>query len=115
MEDLTKIFVFLEKLFPNYSEGITIFDIGSRDCQEAIEFSKKYQNAKIYSFEPNPDAIKIAKKNISNFKNITLVEKAVSNVNGTVDFYPINPELTETPHEDVLVRAAYLRQVENTL
>ena len=43
MEDLTKIFVFLEKLFPNYSEGITIFDIGSRDCQEAIEFSKKYQ------------------------------------------------------------------------
>jgi FkbM family methyltransferase len=108
MEDLNKIFVFLEKLFPNYSEDITIFDIGSRDCKEAIEFSKRYQNAKIYSFEPNPDAIKIAKKNISNFKNITLVEKAVSNINGSVDFYPINPELTESPHEDGNIGASSL-------
>lgn len=108
MEDLFKIFLFLKKIIPNYSEVITIFDIGSRDCLEAIEFSKKYHNAKIYSFEPNPDAIKVAKKNISNFKNITLVEKAVSNINGPVDFYPINPELTESPHEDGNIGASSL-------
>lgn len=108
MEDLTKIFVFLEKLFPNSSEEINIFDIGSRDCEEAIEFSKKFHNAKIFSFEPNPDAIKIAKKNISSFKNITLVEKAVSNMNGAVDFYPIDPELTETTHEDGNIGASSL-------
>ena len=100
MENLDNIFYFLNKVFPDKSVPLTILDIGSRDCLEAIEFSKHFINSKVYSFEPNPDAIKIARKNSKEYKNHTLIEKAVSDKNGYIKFYPINPELTETTHKD---------------
>ena len=71
MEDLKRITYYLDKLYQNRVEKLIIFDVGSRDCKEAIEFSKLYPNSKIYSFEPNPDAIKIAKKNIFDFRIFT--------------------------------------------
>ena len=100
MEDLKRITYYLDKLYQNRVEKLIIFDIGSRDCKEAIEFSKLYPNSKIYSFEPNPDAIKIAKKNIVDFTNISLIEKAVSEKDGLIKFYAIDPEKTTTTHPD---------------
>lgn len=100
MGNLDKIFYFLNKVFPDKSAPLTILDIGSKDCLEAIEFSKHFINSKVYSFEPNPDAIKIARKNSKEYKNHTLIEKAVSDKNGYIKFYPIDPELTETTHKD---------------
>jgi FkbM family methyltransferase len=64
-----------------------ILDIGSRDLDQSIEFNSTYPNAKIYSFEPNPSQYEICFNKSKNYSNITTIKKAVSNVNGTLDFY----------------------------
>ena len=67
-----------------------IFDLGARDCIESIKFAMKYPNSKVYAFECNPEAIKICKVNLNKYKlkNIELIEKAVSDKNGKIKFYP---------------------------
>lgn len=64
------------------------FEIGSRDLIDANTIQTKY-NCKVYSFECNPDCIKECHKNNTN-KNITLIEKAVSQVDGTITFYSVD-------------------------
>ena len=61
-----------------------IFEIGSRDCLDAINLHK-YYGVKIYAFECNPLAIEICKQNLKE-QNITidqveLIEKAIYNKN----------------------------------
>ena len=36
------------------NEKYIIFDIGSRDCLQSIEFYKEFPNSIIYAFECNP-------------------------------------------------------------
>ena len=50
----------------SYDDYITIFDVGSRDCMQSIEFYNKFPNAKIYDFECNPNTIPLCRKNIKN-------------------------------------------------
>jgi ribosomal protein L30E len=52
--------------FLQYIEGdlfrrkdLVIFDVGSRDCQQSIEFYHKFPNARIYAFECNPNTLPI--------------------------------------------------------
>jgi FkbM family methyltransferase len=78
-----------------------IFDVGSRDCAQAIEFYHQFPNAKIYAFECNPNTLEICKKNIQMYKDrITLIEGAVCDYDGTIKFYPINQEKTITTWQD---------------
>jgi FkbM family methyltransferase len=65
----------------------TIFDIGSRDLDQSIEFSTIYPNAKIFAFEPNPDQYQICKEKSINYKNIEVHQLALSDKEGMVDFY----------------------------
>ena len=59
--------------FINYikkkDENYIIFDIGSRDCKQSIEFYKTFPNAKIYAFECNPNTLDLCEKNIQLEKN----------------------------------------------
>ncbi len=81
----------------NKNEEYIIFDIGSRDCVQSIEFYNHFPNAKIYAFECNPNTLEICKKNIENYKDrITLIEGAVCDYDGNITFYPINQQKTET-------------------
>jgi FkbM family methyltransferase len=77
-----------------------IFDIGSRDCLQSIEFLKYFPEASIYAFECNTNTIPICKNNIINYPNITLIDKAVNNYDGTCVFYPIDQEKTITSWKD---------------
>jgi FkbM family methyltransferase len=88
---------FLDK--KSYTPSV-IFDIGSRDCKQSVEFTRKYPNAKVFAFEANPDTIPLCKKNIQHFPNITLVEGAVHEYNGMVDFYKIDTAKTRTTWAD---------------
>ena len=49
--------------FINYindkNKAYVIFDIGSRDCQQSIEFYNPFPNAKIYAFECNPNTLNL--------------------------------------------------------
>jgi FkbM family methyltransferase len=83
------------------NEPLIIFDIGSRDCVQSIEFYKHFPNSKIYAFECNPNTIEICKKNIEPYSDrITLIEGAVCDYDGYITFYPINQEKTITTWKD---------------
>lgn len=69
-----------------------IIECGSRDCIDAIEMKKYYNPSKIYAFECNPESVVICKNNIKNYENITLIDKAVSNINGKIKFYATDME-----------------------
>ena len=79
------------------NEKYIIFDIGSRDCLQSIEFYKEFPNSIIYAFECNPNTLDICKKNIEPYSDrIILIEGAVCDYDGYITFYPINQSKTRT-------------------
>lgn len=83
-----------------YNNITVIFEYGSRYGEDTIEFAKRYPNAKIYGFECNETTIPLCKKNTELYPNILLTEKAVSNHDGAITFYPIDKGKTITTWED---------------
>ena len=80
-----------------HRRDLIIFDVGSRDCQQSIEFYHKFPNARIFAFECNPNTLPICRKNIENYQDrITLIEGAVCDYDGEITFYPIDQEKTIT-------------------
>lgn len=80
---------------------LVIFDVGSRDCQQSIEFYHNFPKAKIFAFECNPNTLPLCRKNIEKYQDrITLVEGAVTDYDGEITFYPINQEKTVTTWKD---------------
>ncbi len=89
------------RLIEKKNEPYTIFDVGSRDCLQSIEFYHCFPNAKIYAFECNPNTISLCKKNIEQYTDrITLIEGAVCDYDGEISFFPINQEKTITTWKD---------------
>lgn len=85
----------------NKNRHYIIFDIGSRDCMQSIEFYHHFPNARIYAFECNPNTLDICKENIKEYTDrITLIEGAVSDYDGTIIFHPINQQKTVTTWPD---------------
>ena len=85
----------------NKNENFVIFDIGSRDCDQSIEFYNAFPNSKIYAFECNLNTLDICKKNIEPYSDrITLIEGAVCDYDGNITFYPINQNKTITTWGD---------------
>jgi len=66
-----------------------ILDIGANVGYFSLLFSKKYPKAEIFSFEPFPNTYKRLTDNITNndIKNIKPFPFAVSDFNGTADFF----------------------------
>lgn len=64
-----------------------ILDIGSRDLGQSIEFNSVFDSAQIYAFEPNPAQFQICLDLSKNYSNIRVEQKAISDVNGHLDFY----------------------------
>jgi FkbM family methyltransferase len=108
-----------------------ILELGSRDAQVAILFKRYFPNASVYAFECNPPAIELCRHNIaiSGLKDVILIEKAVSDEQGEVDFYavdkrrmenigasslypasPSNPEGTLNAQQRIKVDAVTLKQ-----
>lgn len=86
-------FDFLFKL--NNNEIKTIFELGSRDLNDAIQLLANFNNSIVYSFECNEDCLIECRKNYMELddsmkQRLVLVEKAVSIVNGDVMFYPFD-------------------------
>lgn len=64
-----------------------ILDLGSNIGLSTIFFATKYPEAKIISIEPDPETFKILEKNTKQFSNVILLNCAVSDKNGSVDFF----------------------------
>lgn len=70
----------------------TIYDIGSRDALESQQFTSVFPTAKIFTFEPNPEAFKICIENAKGYPNISVHQVAMSNTNGEIDFFAADLE-----------------------
>lgn len=93
---------FLEVLKRYYKSADvrTILEVGARDCGETEVFAQVFPKASIYAFECNPQTLPLCRAVAKKYPSIHLVEKAVSDSNGSVDFFPIDPEKTETTWKD---------------
>lgn len=73
----------------DFSKVRTVLEIGSRDGCQALELSRWFPNATVYSFEPNPSALDWVRKNSAMCSRIVVVPFAVSEVTGEVSFYEV--------------------------
>ena len=92
---------FIKEVSLNKNENYVIFDIGSRDCLQSIEFYNNFPNSTVYAYECNPTTLDLCKKNIEKYSDrIQLIEGAVCDYDGNITFYPINTEKTVTSWKD---------------
>jgi 2-O-methyltransferase len=63
-----------------------IIEIGAHFGEDSVRFSETFTNAEIFSFEPDPRCVKVFKKYVKD-KNIKLFPIALSDKNGTAEFY----------------------------
>lgn len=91
--DLTTLFeVFVDEDYrfgENTNEQINILDIGANVGYFSLYISKKFPNAKIFSFEPFPDTFVRLNEHFSgnDVKNVTPFNLAVSDFEGKSKFY----------------------------
>lgn len=77
----------------------TIFEIGCNDGADTLEFVKRFPEARIFAFEPDPRAILRFKDFLgAHVDRVNLVEVALSDREGFVEFFESNSELGETGH-----------------
>jgi FkbM family methyltransferase len=65
----------------------TVLDIGCNDGQTTRWFLEMFENPTIYCFEPDPRAIARFREKVGSRANVTLFEMAISDHEGTIDFY----------------------------
>lgn len=86
---LTTRFIHKASKYIDFDSVKVVFDIGSRDCLQAIEFAKWFPSAQIYAFEPVPQNIEVCKQNIVGYDNIEIVPKALNSYTGKTSFFEV--------------------------
>ena len=81
-----------------------ILDIGAYNGEDSKIYFDSFDDARVYAFEADPNVCEIFKKDCSDYienQNFTLVEKAISNIDGTIVWYGcvIDKELDKYPKE----------------
>jgi FkbM family methyltransferase len=67
----------------------TVFDIGSRDACQALEFSDWFPNSKVYLFEPVPSSYQYCVENTNGRDNIICNNIALADFDGDTTFYQV--------------------------
>jgi len=68
--------------------GMHVVDVGANVGYYTLLFSKLVgPDGTVYAFEPHPEINQLLKHNTKRRKNIIILQKAISNVNGEVEFY----------------------------
>jgi FkbM family methyltransferase len=94
----------LQQLFPKNSP-LLIMDIGACEGDSTVRYAQQFPQATLYTFEPLPNNMQTIKSMLSHFgvqTPIKLFGLALSNQNGTADFYRSsgNPENIENVEWD---------------
>lgn len=92
-----------------------VLDVGSRDAIVALLFKGRFPKATIYAFECNPQAIELCKKNIGDRADIILVDKAVSDECGPVNFYAMDSDGNIGASSLYITNPAYQDQHQNKI
>lgn len=77
-----------------------VFEFGARYGEDTVELAGRFRNAMIYTFECNPRTLPALRERTKSFRNILLTENAISDQEGEIEFYQINPEKTRTTWVD---------------
>ncbi len=81
----------IKETFKKYvKEGDTVVDIGAHIGYHTLTLAKLVgEKGKVYAFEPCPEIFELLKKNVNVncYKNVILINKAVSNSTGKQRFY----------------------------
>ncbi len=77
-----------------------ILEIGARDCAETLDFHRAFPDAAIYAFECNPATLPLCRRAVAGLPGIHLIEKAVTDHDGHVTFFPIDQQKTITGQAD---------------
>ena len=83
-----------KKTFLNYfskDDTMTIFDVGTYDGKDSLEFLNVFPKSNIFSFEADDRSIKTFKSIVKDDR-INLVETALSDVDGEIEFYKSDSE-----------------------
>lgn len=94
-EQTVKTFIDVAKKYIG-DRHLTVVEFGALDCKETLGFNSLLNEPTIFTFECNPNTLPLCRKRVKKFKNIHLIEKAVSNIDGKVKFYPIDQKKTLT-------------------
>ena len=84
-------FDILKYLYPNDYEGV-IVDAGAYIGTAAIALSRLYPKANIISLEPSHENFQLLKNNTNPYKNISIINKALSYKNSTISLHDRNSE-----------------------
>lgn len=76
----------------------TVVEIGARDCAETLAFASRYPQAQIYTLECNPETLPLCRERMGGKPNVRLIERAIADKNGAVDFYQIDTKRTKTQY-----------------
>lgn len=81
-------FDFIETIsdYINFDDIKTIFDVGSRDGHQSVEFRTWFPEARIVAFEANPNQISLC-VNTTKKHNVEIVPKAAGDTNGKTIFF----------------------------
>jgi len=115
---IEEIFVSRDYLFNSKKENPTIIDLGGHVGLSVIFFKLTYPNSEIYVLEPSPSNAAMLKRNVKSwgFKNVIVLEKAVTEQKGQVTFYISNTDSmanTATERRMVLNDTCVKTQVES--
>ncbi|WP_395768894.1 FkbM family methyltransferase [Aquirufa sp.] len=98
--ELNEAILFYPKLKRFYKKALpqnpTIFDVGANKGQSADFFLAIRPTAQITSFEPNPSLFQFLTTKYQGVKNMTLVNKGVSNAKQILTFYINKLDLTSS-------------------
>ena len=76
-----------------------IFDVGTYDGSDSLEFLEMFEDAKIYAFEADDRSVDVFKKYVGS-KPINLVEMALSDKDGYKEFYKSKSETRRHTRHD---------------
>lgn len=83
---------YLADPFPRFVDAArihTIVEVGSRDAQDAVALAGHYRPRRMLVFEANPPAAQLCRRTLAGRADITLIEAAVGEVEGTVPFFSV--------------------------
>ena len=85
--------VFLD--FFDEEQLLTIFDVGTYDGKDSLEFKKLFSKSIIYSFEADKRSVDVFNKVVTDTEDINLIETALSDVDGQIDWYAVIQKLED--------------------
>jgi FkbM family methyltransferase len=80
------------KFFPNIPDTIkTVFEVGAKDCKDSITLSSHFNQATIYSYEPNPFMEQVCREAVKNNCRIVFLNYGLADKDDIREFFVFAP------------------------